>query len=215
METQTAATAPGGGNSGSNPPGATPGQADRLLAQHGSDKHKFVAFGSLPPKPGSAPRGRPRKDGLPPGSILSTPAPRNPPLAHSVETQTTPDGLPRPRVDPGIIRRAVEAIITTVDNIVGSFIQRKAEKLVDKGEARLVAEAAKCAPENKTLIAHTLPPVLEKYGVNTDNLPEMGLLTGICAWVAGPFIAIQQLQKMIEEKEKREKLQALHATASE
>lgn len=214
MDMQQTPQSAGGTTPATNQTGANSGQADRLLSQHGSDKHRFGDFGRLPPKPGSRPRGRPRQDGLPSGSILSESKARQQNLASPVETPPGGDGLPRPRVDPGIIRRAVEAIITTVDNVVAGFLQRKAEKLVSKSDARIVAESAKCTPENKALIAHTLPPVLEKYGFNTDTLPEVGLITGICAWVAAPLIAIQQLQKMIDEKEAREKaMEAVNASA--
>lgn len=206
MADPTKPPTPSAGNNPASPASPPSVSADSILTKHGSEKHDFAKFGALPPRPGAAPRGRPPKNGLPAQSSVPSAPVRVPPVAGGVAVATTADGLPRPPVDPVLVRKSVEVLVKGIDSLAVSVVTNKAAKILPHGEARLVGESVRCPAASVDMIATSVPLVMEKYGVTSEYMPEAVLLTGVTGWLAGVNAALKRIDFYIQEKEEREKV---------
>lgn len=87
-----------------------------------------------------------------------------------------------------------------MDTLAVAVVGTKAARVLPAGEARLIAQAVKCPEASKQVIADALPAVMEKYGVGSDKLPEIALLSGLGGWVGGIALALQQIEKLAQER---------------
>lgn len=199
----------GAGTGNPVPPGSA-GQTAALVAKHGGATAS--SWGSLPPKPGSAPRGRPRKDGLPAGSGAVRPVA---PASAGAQTRVAPlpsipphpapsPGYAPAPLDPALVARTVDSILAALDQVAVSVVGSKARKVIDDDAAvAQVTDAVKLSPANRELISTNLPIVLSKHGVNSEHLPEFALVAGLGGYASGFVVAVQRLDRMAKEADAR------------
>lgn len=183
-----------------------------MVAKHGGNTAS--AWGAMPPKPGAAPRGRPRKDGLPAGSGGGKPvAPATPAAATPARVAPLPGVPPHaptapsyapPPLDPALVARTVDSILGALDQVAISVVGAKARKVIDDDKAvAQVTDAVKLSSANRELIATNLPIVLSKHGVNSEHLPEFALVAGLGGYASGFVVAVQRLDRMAKDAEAR------------
>lgn len=209
MADPTTTTGPAPGAGAGNPGAASPaGATAGLVAKHGGDTAR--QWGSLPPKPGSAPRGRPRKDGRPPGSPPVVPAAppvlpaRVAPLPSVAPHAAPPPSYAPPPLDPALVARTLDSILGALDRVAVGVVTTKARRILDDDQAvREVGDAVKMSPANRELIATNLPIVLTKHGVSSEHLPEFALVAGLGGYATGLIEAVNRLEKMAKAAEAR------------
>lgn len=209
---KTTPASPGSGPTDPKPASTPPATPD-LVARHGGDTAR--EWGSLPPKPGSAPRGRPRKDGRPPGSgpvpppprpALASSGPRVAPLPGVAPSPAPSPGYAAAPIDPVLLERTVESLLGALDKVTVSVVSGKARKVMDDDRAVAeVAEAVKMSPANRELISKNLPVVMSKHGISSEHLPEFALLAGLGGWASGFLVAVNKLEKMAADAEAKRK----------
>jgi hypothetical protein len=201
-------------NAGSAGAGQVPemvvASAESLAKKHGGLTASDI--GRLPPKPGSAPRGRPRKDGLPAGSGATAPAKkpstRQSPLSSALPDEEQSGGYLPPPVDPGLVRRSLNSILGWGEKLSRTIFRSKVKQLTnDPKDVERVVSKIKFEDADKELVAENLPIVLEKYGVDSGYMPEIGLATGCIGMGCSFATAMTELNEMIAEKKAHEKSQ--------
>lgn len=165
------------------------------------------------------PRGRPRKDGLPAGSVkagvpTALPAPIVPTVGPGIgpKAPATPGAASAPgslppggaSLDPDLLRSTVAAILDTADGFAQRHIESKAVEIgADKATASGFARAAAMSQESRKLVTETVPLVLARHGVSGEHAPEVALLAGLGLYATNLFAVLSKLTALAEESKKR------------
>lgn len=182
-----AAPASPGGPEAGGPVGN--GQPDlRGLAAAVAARHNLPG---VDPATGRRPRGRPRKDGLPAGSV-----PR-PPDAGPVAPVEAPDDGGRPYVvDPGLVERLAKAAISGIEAWEQTQLFVRARVIfADDAAARALAAKAGPPPGCVDVMATALAEITQKYDLASQWTPEIALTVAVLTWAGKDVLIFGDLAK--------------------
>ena len=174
METNTT---PESGEAGPQPTGSesVSGLAASIATQHG------VGTNTPPPRP----RGRPRLDGLPPGSA-PRPIPDLPPDPPLDAAPSVPD------FDPAIVRNLAEGFIGAIDDILVRRTRLNVAMLGgDKELQQAYGDRVRISDRNMQMILSGCEAMAAKYRMQSQWMPEIATLGGLALW-GGQVMAVNR-----------------------
>lgn len=193
--------APAGPSSPGNGTPVESGQPDlRELAAQIAQRHVHYPPG-VDPATGRRPRGRPRKDGLPAGSV-----PRRAPdlVDGGAPVDAAPaGGAPRYAADPDLVKRLASAAIQGIEAWEQTQLYRRAvEVFGDPTAARELAQRAGPPPGTAEVIGQALAEMAAKYDWLGQWTPEMALAVAALTWAGKDLLLFSDLAKRAAKKPK-------------
>lgn len=178
---------------------AEPGQPDlRELAAQIAQRHVHYPPG-VDPATGRRPRGRPRKDGLPAGSV---PRPKPDLVDGLAAADAAPaGGAARYVPDPDLVKRLAGAAIQGIEAWEQTQLYRRAvEVFGDPATARELAQRAGPPPGTAEVIGQALAEIAAKYDWLGQWTPEVALAVAALTWAGKDLLLFSDLAKRAAQK---------------
>ena len=141
--------------------------------------------------------GRPPGSGGGPGSRNAPPSAGLRPLAPGLAAPSTVEALPRPPVDPALVRDFFASVLGLVDSVAQTWIETKAKGVnIDGPGQKAWREAVALKEVPRRLMVDNSPAVVELLGVDAAHLPVAAFCSGLLAYVGCIWTAVSELAEI-------------------
>jgi len=118
-------------------------------------------------------------------------------LAPGLAAPSTVETLPRPPVDPGLVRDFVASVLGLLDSVAQTWIESKAKGVnIDAAGQKQWREAVSLKEVPKRLMVDNSPAVVELLGIDAAHLPVAAFCSGLLAYVGCVWKAVSELAEI-------------------